>query len=211
MKKILCSYTNRASRADFIAHRFETVLHEAENILDVGCDENDLKAIAGSKVHGIDIAGSPDQFVDLELNSLADFETESFDAVVCAEVLEHVDNLHEVLRDLMRVAKKDVIISLPNCTSWSRKMRILKNATGKFYGLPDEKPNDRHKWFFSWQEIHAFFNRFTRKQGFLVEDHFLSINISPRSHKGRLLRLLLRLHSPSGLGQSYWIHIKKPA
>ena len=36
------------------------------------------------------------------------------DCVVCTDVLEHVNNLHEVFEELIRITKRYVIISVPN-------------------------------------------------------------------------------------------------
>lgn len=43
------------------------------------------------------------------------FENESFDAIICTEVLEHVPNLNEIIAELKRVLKKKgkILISVP--------------------------------------------------------------------------------------------------
>lgn len=56
------------------------------------------------------------------------FRGKSFDAVLCAQVLEHLpmDKLDDALMELARVSKKFVVISVPN-SSWYIKLFI------KFY------------------------------------------------------------------------------
>jgi 2-polyprenyl-3-methyl-5-hydroxy-6-metoxy-1,4-benzoquinol methylase len=149
---------NRADRYEFLKRHFEKEIKEATSILDVGCDDNFLKQIYGDKVFGIDIGGKPDQVVDLEKESLRFLADKSYDLSICTEVLEHIDNLHEVFRDIQRVTNRYMIISIPNSISYHRLNKIYKtHRTGKFYGLPLEKPVDRHKWYFSYREIVDFF------------------------------------------------------
>lgn len=149
---------NRADRYEFLKRHFEKEIKEATSILDVGCDDNFLKQVYGDKVFGIDIGGKPDQVVDLEKESLRFLADKSYDVSICTEVLEHIDNLHEVFKDIQRVTKRYMIISIPNSISYHRLNKIYKtHRTGKFYGLPLEKPVDRHKWYFSYREIVDFF------------------------------------------------------
>lgn len=42
------------------------------------------------------------------------YRDNTFDLVVCTEVLEHLDNPTKVLREVMRVSKKHILISVPN-------------------------------------------------------------------------------------------------
>ena len=44
-----------------------------------------------------------------------DFEDRSFDTVLLFEVLEHVKNPQNLLKEAKRVAKKNVLITVPNC------------------------------------------------------------------------------------------------
>lgn len=47
------------------------------------------------------------------------FPNNSFDTVLLFEVIEHVDNPHNVLKEAKRVAKKNILIAVPNCTQFS--------------------------------------------------------------------------------------------
>jgi 2-polyprenyl-3-methyl-5-hydroxy-6-metoxy-1,4-benzoquinol methylase len=83
--------------------------------------------------------------------------------VVCIDVLEHLDNLHRMFDELVRVSCGHVIVSLPNC--WSGARLALSRGTGTIghYGLPLTRPVDRHKWFFSVSEAHEFLEGQTRR------------------------------------------------
>ena len=161
---------NRADRYEFLKRHFEKEIKEATSILDVGCDDNFLKQIYGDKVFGIDIGGKPDRVVDLEKESLRFLADKSYDLSICTEVLEHIDNLHEVFRDIQRVTNRYMIISIPNSISYHRLNKIYKtHRTGKFYGLPLEKPVDRHKWYFSYREIVDFFTGHEKVGTYTIE------------------------------------------
>jgi len=104
----------REERVKFVAKKFKNYLKES--ILDVGCDKGYLRQLIpdGMKYIGIDMGGKPDFEVNLEKNKLDRFEDNSFHTVVCTDVLEHLDNLHDVFDDIFRVSRKYIILSLPN-------------------------------------------------------------------------------------------------
>ncbi|MFH1144533.1 MAG: methyltransferase domain-containing protein [Candidatus Eisenbacteria bacterium] len=52
---------------------------------------------------GVDIAGRPDIELNLEKAERLPFDDDAFDTVLCADVLEHLDNLHAIFDELVRV------------------------------------------------------------------------------------------------------------
>lgn len=148
-------YKNREEKMEYVALKYKDFLKG--KILDIGCWNAGLKKYLdnGAKYTGIDIDGDPDIFINLEKQKIP-FLDNSFDCVICADTLEHLDNIHEIFDELIRVSRKYIIISLPNCYS-SSFLKIIRGESGlKFYGLPPEKPKDRHKWFFNYQEAEEF-------------------------------------------------------
>ena len=171
-------YKNRKERTEWITTRFNDVFDASSSVLDVGCWERDLATFLpqGKKYYGIDIAGSPDQVIDLEKIERLPFEDVSYDTVACLDVLEHIENIHCISDELFRVAKKNVIITLPNPLRgiWGY---IFKRKTNKgegygiyskYYGLPLEVPEDRHRWFFSYDEAVRFITHKANQSGFSV-------------------------------------------
>jgi SAM-dependent methyltransferase len=129
----------------------------AGRVLDVGCDTRRLKALCpGIDYVGIDVGGEPDVRIDLERAERLPFDDASFDCVVCTDVLEHLDALHRVFGELVRVARGRIIVSLPNC--WNNLRSRLARGGGeiRYYGLPADPPDDRHKWFFNVDDVVAF-------------------------------------------------------
>ena len=145
-----------------------------ESILDVGCDEGYLREYISIDVRyiGIDIRGNPDFVINLEIDKLNKFDDKSFRTVICLDVLEHLNNLHDVFDDICRVSKKYVIISLPN--SWSLfKYSLISGKTGyKRWGLPLNNPMDRHKWFFNYEEALNFIKERGKINNFFIKFHF---------------------------------------
>jgi len=105
-------------------------------VLDAGCGSGrHLRALAklpNLKIIGIDRNGSdlndaltglknmPDALSDNYLVSLADiknlpFASASFDCVICSEVLEHIEEHENALKELVRILKPqgDLVVSVP--------------------------------------------------------------------------------------------------
>lgn len=206
------SYNNREERARFIAGRFSEFLQG--KILDVGCWEKDLQKYlpAETKYLGLDIGGKPDIKIDLEKEKLP-FADGEFDCVVCSDVLEHLDNLHDVFNELIRVANKYVIISLPN--NWlSVKNILLKNGGKfKFYGLPAQKPEDRHKWFFNFTEAENFIgaNSVPLHYEILLSEAYIDpASGSLKAMIKKFFRLLLGRNRYNNIfATAYWAVLKK--
>ena len=200
-RKNLQLFTSREGRAKFISVMYKIFMKES--ILDVGCSDKDLKKFIPPDVKyiGIDISGNPDFRVDLEKDKLNNFANNSFHTVVCTEVLEHLDNIHEVFDDLCRVSKKYIIISLPN--NWLNfKFRLIKNSgTAKFYGLPLEKPVDRHKWFFNYEEALNFINKRGEKNNFRLKSYF-PITFSHYGLINRMFNIIFKLYYRNKFGFS---------
>lgn len=165
------SYTNRETKAKYVWLKYQSIIKG--RVLDVGADECYLKQYLDSEVEylGIGKGGSPDLLVDLEKEKIP-FPDNSFDCVLCLDVLEHLENIHDVFDELCRVTRKFVIILLPN--PWSDFYHMMrfgdysKDKPMKFYGLPCEYPQDRHKWFFSIEEARQFILYRTAKNGLTV-------------------------------------------
>jgi len=147
-------YVGRLGRVEFICQVFSEYIKESKSILDVGGWMGYLRdciiRVNPNVEHvNLDIAGKPTIIYDLEIGSLP-FRDNVFDLVVSTDVLEHIDALHMLMDDIVRVARKYMIISLPNMFSIGLRIRILLGKDNlKYYVLPKEKPLDRHKWFFS--------------------------------------------------------------
>jgi SAM-dependent methyltransferase len=76
----------------------------SEGLNCVGCDI-DLEYLRGAAAQGLPVA---------VVDSVLPFQDRSFDSVLLFEVIEHVANLENVLQEAFRVARKNVLITVPN-------------------------------------------------------------------------------------------------
>ena len=105
---------------------------------------------------GVGMTSESDVKVNLERAGNLPFEDSSCDTVLCLDTLEHLNNFHAICSELFRIARKYVVISLPNC--WCQARRSMAKGSGAIwqYGLPLTPPLDRHKWLFNTEEACAF-------------------------------------------------------
>ena len=139
-------------------------------IVDVGCRSEHLKyALPKARVHycGLDLLPPADVIGNVEAGlPLANL---SFDTVVALDVLEHSDNIYKAFHELCRVARRYVLLSLPNAYEVKSRITFLlgRRLSGK-YGLPLEPPDDRHRWLFSFRDARAFTHTMGKRHGFEV-------------------------------------------
>ncbi len=101
--------------------------------------------------------------------SLLPYADGQFDSVFCLDTLEHITDIHTRFADLLRVTKKYAVVSLPNCWRKTPREMIGGRSIRASYGLPVEKPMDRHRWYMNTEEIEDFLFYNAAKNGFDVE------------------------------------------
>ena len=203
--KINWYYRNRQERSKWIAQRFSDFFIESQSFLDVGCWEKDLKKYvpSNSKYFGIDISGSPDKFINLDKIEKLPFNDKEFDLAICSDVLEHLENIHLIFDEILRVSNKYVIITLPTATHYRVLKKIItkkkylqteekRKEFGKylkFFGLPLEKPDDRHRWFFGLDEAIEFIDYRSNKSNFSLK--IIDTDLNYKKGKGKLISKFL--------------------
>jgi SAM-dependent methyltransferase len=188
-------YTSRQNKPEYVWRKYSQLLRG--RILDVGADECGLKKFLpeGTEYLGIGLGSSVDLQIDLEKKKLP-YGEKSFDCVLCLDVLEHLDNLHEVFDELCRVTKKYLIISLPN--PWAGFMTMLRcgyykhaELPMKFYNLPVAPPAGRHKWFYGLPEAERFLRERAKMNGMEVLQ--MDREVAKPTLKGRFYRMVLKV------------------
>jgi SAM-dependent methyltransferase len=180
-------------------------------VLDVGCDKAVLKKLL-QDIHytGVDIAGAPDIRLNLENIENLPFGDDIFDCIVCSDVLEHLDNLHHIFSEVIRVAKRYIIISLPN--NWVNARKPIRKGKGSIghYGLPIKPPQDRHKWFFNLSEATNFVKAQVNEYPISIIE--ILVTEKPRIFPIRIFRRLLypiEEHYLNRYAHTLWVIFEK--
>ena len=215
-KSVKANYTGREGRNRFAASLLRRLI--GKSILNIGGGgKRHLEKHLGSSysVHEIDIVGDCDTNLDLDRVQRLPFDNNSFDICCAFDVLEHIESFHLVNKELFRIAKSEVIISLPNSAfevlpnvfrnKPQRRPDLNRGTFSKFYGLPLIKPDDRHRWWLYFQDIVRYFVWFETQHSCRVE-----FFVPGNSGKERLLRIVLGAHLfYTFLCPHVWIHISK--
>ncbi len=101
------------------------------NVLDIGCGQSPYKFLldpGATKYFGIDIIEAKDFGYDNSDITSFDgknipFEDQLFDAVICTEVLEHVQDFQYLIDEIHRVSKKNaaILVTIP----WSARYHYI--------------------------------------------------------------------------------------
>lgn len=202
-------FREREDKLAEVARLFDNYL--MGDVLDVGCDQRFLADSVQGHYVGVDITGSPDVLADVDEG--LPFRDLSFDCVIAFDVLEHCNRIHFVFDELCRVARKHVLIGLPNMYEWRFRLMFLlgKNLSGK-YGLPREPPPDRHRWLFGLPEARNFVSSRAERNGFRAMEEVLAYS--------RFRRLWPKMITSAGIrlgprwaplfAYSYWAVVERP-
>ncbi|HEX8931979.1 MAG TPA: methyltransferase domain-containing protein [Patescibacteria group bacterium] len=137
---------------------------QINSILDVGCGEGFTlhkleEQKIGKKLEGIEynktaIALGKKQYPKLTIKQGSIYElpykANSFDLVLCTEVLEHMDNPKKALKELVRVSNKYVLLSVPN-EPFFMLAQLLRGKNWSRFGNDIEHIN--HWSFLSFQKF----------------------------------------------------------
>jgi ubiquinone/menaquinone biosynthesis C-methylase UbiE len=113
-------------------HRIEWIrrrVTKEDKILDVGCADN---AVWGGlpQVTTLDKSTRPNEQCFPNMLALAEylpFKSKVFDVATCNEILEHVTDPQKVLREALRVAKRKIIVTVPNEFLWPPELKPFWN------------------------------------------------------------------------------------
>ncbi len=147
-------------------------------ILDIGCGSypHFLISTTFNKKYGIDPSVTEQKFKGIEIRKnnvekdKLPFENNYFDAVVMLAVFEHINNekLEFVLREVVRVMKKDSVFIITTPAPWSDKLLHVMARTGL---ISKEEIHD-HKHNHPHQEIKKFLTRIGFKKKEIESGYF---------------------------------------
>jgi len=165
-------YTLKQSRTG--SHmQIVSAIREGSEVLDLGCSQGLLARPLKEKrvrVTGVDrdvgdrLAEELAEYHQRDLEQALDLPLgRVFDYVVCADVIEHVQNRTQLLRSARRHLKQDgrLIISTPNIALWFYRLSLL---VGRFEYGPRGVLDETHVHLFT----RATFRRTVERAGFQV-------------------------------------------
>ena len=181
------TYETRPDKAAYVWDKYHEILSSG-SVLDVGADECHLKTYLpeGVKYTGVDFCDNPEVIrVDLDREPLP-FEDQTFDTVLCFDVLEHLDGFHAVFDRLCALTRKWLILSLPNPYG-SLFQDLVSKGHGigdslQHYGLPSERPMDRHRWFYAASDADRFMRERSQQNHMKVVHADRYRALSPTEH-----------------------------
>jgi 2-polyprenyl-3-methyl-5-hydroxy-6-metoxy-1,4-benzoquinol methylase len=128
---------------------------QPESILDAGCGEGEtlerLRGLLPDEVHGFDSNPACVEFAAVRFPTyrfgIGDvcsigYGDDRFDTVLCLEVLEHLDEPATAVRELLRVSRRHVVISVPH----EPLFRLTNLARGKYLGRLGDHPEHCQHW-----------------------------------------------------------------
>ena len=87
----------------------------SRTVLDIGCGDKSFSRRIGDRYDVVvgDLFSGGDGIIRADVQDLG-FDDDSFDIVVCLQVLEHLPDPVKAICELARVARRQVIISVPH-------------------------------------------------------------------------------------------------
>jgi len=135
-----------------------------------------------AKRHGIKVVSG-----DLNTDPRLPFEDESFDVVVCKDILEHLLDPLAVLREAKRVLRRDgyIVVNVPNQFSFGMRLRILIGQGIVYQSLIESHRQDYDDWNYMHIRFftHAGFRRFVKASGLKIEKWFWDFGALAHYHQ----------------------------
>ena len=165
-----CRATSALAKAQAVVDSFPGIWRQ-KTVVDVGSRSRELEtALAGVAAHytGVDI--DPSAEIVADLGDRLPFDDHFAQVVVALDVLEHTDDIHHSFAELCRVASEHVVVALPNVYVIECRIAVMRGEWLSKYGLPIDKPDDRHRWFFSYDMARSWTAEQAARSGWRVMD-----------------------------------------
>ena len=117
---------------------FSAWISDNSSVLDVGCGDGTFLNFLKGQNRGIILTGVDISEQALSISKERGFETfqadvscplpfkdKTFDYCVCSEVLEHIQNSEDLLKEMRRISRKGILVSIPNIALWKHRFRLF--------------------------------------------------------------------------------------
>jgi len=110
---------------------------EVQTVFDAGCDKKKLKPFF-KKYIGLDLKNAEIN-QDLNLTQKIPLKDKSVDIVILSQILEHLADPRELIKESKRISKKYILIGLPSEFTIDNRIRFLFNIRGLGFELYGHK------------------------------------------------------------------------
>jgi SAM-dependent methyltransferase len=128
------------------------------SVLDVGCRTGELREHLpeDGRYVGLDLLPPADVIASAE--EPLPFDDDSFESVVLADVLEHLNDPHKALDEALRVGRQSVVVLLPNLFTLLVRIyfALLGRMPSQKYAFGPDPQVDRHRWIMNFDQAAAF-------------------------------------------------------
>jgi hypothetical protein len=131
---------------------------DVQTVLDIGCRGRELRAHLSPEVCYVGMDIFPPADVIASADDPLPFDDNSFESVVLADVLEHLEHPHAALDEAMRVGRRSVIVLLPNLFTLLARVyfAVLGRMPTEKYTFGPTPTRDRHRWLLSFEQAASF-------------------------------------------------------
>ena len=133
-----------------------------DKVLDIGCREMILKEYLEGNFNylGLDYISKKSNatdFINHNLEKGIPNNLDNIDIIVALDVLEHIENIHDVYKEFFSITNKTVVVALPNMAYYKFRINFLiKGVLSGKYIFSENKILDRHRWIPNYQTIDKF-------------------------------------------------------
>ena len=157
-------------RNQFVARKLGKLNNQI--ILDIGCrDQVFKKSLLGNFEYiGVDYDTENEntEFINHNLEQGLPKQIGKIDIINAMDVLEHVENIHDIFNECLKKSEQKVAIALPNMAYYKFRLAFLFSGeiSGK-YIFHSKKIIDRHRWFTTYYnninfiQVEIMFNFFS--------------------------------------------------
>jgi methionine biosynthesis protein MetW len=124
-----------------VLQRVRACLPQGGRVLDIGCGSGVLLERLADRAGyraGVELSATAaaaaervaDEIVNLPVDAELPFPPDSFDVVVCADVLEHLPDPAEALASVSQFCRPGgaIVVSVPNVANWEARLRLLRGV-----------------------------------------------------------------------------------
>ena len=147
-------------RTEYVAKKLGKL--NGDKVLDIGCREMILKKYLEGNFNylGLDYISkklNATDFINHNLEKGIPNNLDNIDIIVALDVLEHIENIHDVYKEFFSITNKTVVVALPNMAYYKFRINFLiKGVLSGKYIFSENKILDRHRWIPNYQTIDKF-------------------------------------------------------